>query len=85
MQEGKRRTEEFSDTEYVTREINTNINFSHIISRFEVPAVCEYNVNRWITVNTTTNLIIYLAMGLATTCFGASWWPSSGCALIKAN
>ena len=27
-------------------------------SRFDIPVVCEYNVNRWTTVNTTTNLII---------------------------
>ena len=29
-----------------------------LISRFDIPVVCEYNVNMWTTVNTTTNLII---------------------------
>jgi len=30
----------------------------HTVSRFDIPVVCEYNMNRCVTVNTTTNLII---------------------------
>ena len=38
--------------------IKNKIKIAYYISSFDIPVVCEYNVNRWITVNTTTNLII---------------------------